>query len=204
MFFLLHTGYNLGVSIGGSTTNLYIKKIEEYKFINESDNDDRTSNANHAYFKIHGGYQFNAMNNLDIKIEGYVGHDFGTLDSQEKSMFKPSSFFGVIGKGELDFYETYCLYFGLGLYCSYSHILKQTGNSERYLLPTMTWVAGGAYYLNDRISICGEFSCIGFGWGYRQLDKIKGITGEKTVYPHGWRIGVGINIHSEKLPFSKK
>jgi len=201
MFFFVCAEYNIGFIGGGSSHNLYLERENnKYKFLNTKD-DVAGPNANGGYLKAYANYQINLMNNFDIKIELFGGHDFAKLQEDNKETFKPGSFFGIMGKGELDFYETYCIYVGIGLYCAHSTIHHKhfQDRSETYFLPTFTLSIGGSYYLNDRVSLCCEISHIGFWWG----NTLKTEKRPQKVHQSGLRIGLGVNIHFEKFPFLK-
>ncbi|USO02280.1 MAG: hypothetical protein H6850_04235 [Alphaproteobacteria bacterium] len=204
MLFLIFAEYNIGVIGGGSSHNLYVEKSAgKYKYINTGDDEIAGSNANGGYFKLFLNYQMNLMNNLDVKIELYGGKDFAKLRENEKDVIKPGIFFGAMAKGELDFYETYSLFAGIGLYCAPNFKIQHEdfhSQEKGHFLPTLTVSVGGSYYLNDRVSLCCEITHIGFWWG----NGIKTEKGPKNIHQSGLRIGVGINVQFEQLPFLKR
>jgi len=200
MFFSLYAAYNFGASGGFSLQNLYFTdKTRTLELINNQDGVNGPYSKS-GYYKAHAGYQLNAMNNLDVKIEAFFGQDFGKVQQSNKDLFEPGLFFGLVAKGELDFYETYSLYFGAGIYCSYAtiHKIPEHAKLNSYFLPTITLVAGLSYYINDRISLCAEVNYVGFYWD--NTLKLDNGTTVKTQQ-NGLRIGVGLNIRFEKLPF---
>ena len=193
MLFFLRADINMGVIGGYSRHGLKTHASSEEKFKDVADF------TNGGYVRGFFNYEFNWINNLNIKVEAFGGTLLKDFTKDGKNVVSPSFLGGVIVKGELDFEEGRALYAFIGLQALsvQIHDFKAADGTDfkfpygllDTFFPTPVVGFGASLYVGKNTSLLVEISHSG-----AILSQTITTDQHHRVHFNNLRIGVGFSV----------